>query len=100
VRSRRVLRGRPPRARRAHPRGRRPRAQGLRFTLRLEDLEGRATPGRVGQEIAQVAAIFHVAVNGDSAIQVDPTSGPASAGGEFHTSIDGTGGRGGMTGEI
>jgi hypothetical protein len=68
---------------------------GLRFTPRLENLEGRATPGGAGppihgEEIPQTVAVSHVAVY-DDAIQIDPTGG-GKVGSDFGVGVDLAGG--------
>jgi hypothetical protein len=74
------------------------------FALRLENLEGRATPGglvsadHIGEEIPQTVDAYQpVAVSSDVAIsgqtiQVDPTMVPAGHGGETVVGVDLNGG--------
>jgi hypothetical protein len=63
------------------------------FTLRLESLEGRATPGgvvspaHVGEEIPQTGNNSAVAVYSDPGIEVDPTGGKP-IGSDFGVGID------------
>jgi hypothetical protein len=72
---------------------------GLRFTPRLENLEGRATPGglvspaHVGEEIPQTGTNSAVAVYTDPGIQVDPTGGKP-IGSDFGVGVDLAGGHG------
>jgi hypothetical protein len=72
---------------------------GLRFTPRLEGLEGRATPGglvspaHIGEEIPQTGTNSVVAVYSDPGIEVDPTGGKPT-GSDFGVGVDLNGGHG------
>jgi hypothetical protein len=71
-------------------------AGGLRFGLRLESLEGRATPGGAGppihgEEIPQIVAVSSDVTLGGDAIQVDPTGGKV-VGSDFGVGVDLAGG--------
>jgi hypothetical protein len=68
----------------------------LSFGLRLESLEGRATPGGAGppihgEEIPQVVAVSSNVAPGDDAIEVDPTGG-GMVGSDFGVGVDLNGG--------
>jgi hypothetical protein len=71
-------------------------ASSLRFGLRLESLEGRATPGGAGppihgEEIPQTVAISSDVTLGGDAIQVEPTGGKVT-GSDFGVGVDLNGG--------
>jgi hypothetical protein len=70
----------------------------LSFGLRLESLEGRATPGGAGppihgEEIPQIVAVSSDVTLGGDAIQVEPTGG-GMVGSDFGVGVDLNGGQG------
>jgi hypothetical protein len=89
------------------------RPHGLRFGLRLENLEGRAAPGalgfdHIGEEIPQpggdaiasggakpgiISGSNEMTLGGDTGIQVDPTGGRGGMSGDFDVGVDLNGGR-------